>query len=154
MMKNGRWWLMPILCLTLALAASCAKKAENAATTTATTTETMPVPAGVSVTAVDLGKTVGADKRITDPTKEFKPKDVIYATVMTSGSAPNAMLKAKWSFENGQVVDETEQAIAPTGDTATEFHIGSPSGLPAGKYKLEVSLDGAPVQTVEFEVKA
>jgi hypothetical protein len=152
MTKNGRWWLLPILCLTVALAASCAKKAEDSSATT-TATETMPVPAGVSVTAVDLGKAVGADKRVTNPTREFAPKDVIYATVLTTGSSPNAMLKAKWSYENGQVVDETEQAIAPNGETATEFHIGSPSGLPGGKYKLEVSLDGQVVQTVEFDVK-
>ena len=37
--------------------------------------------------------------------------------------------------------DETEQAIAPTG------------GWPTGKYKVEVSLNGSPVQTREFEVQ-
>lgn len=154
MKRNQRWYLLPILCLALALAASCAKKAEDASTTTTSSTEAIPTPAVVTVTAVDLGKTVGADKRVTDPTTSFAPKDVIYATVLTSGSSSNSVLKARWLAPDGQVIEETEQVIAPTGEAATEFHIGKPDGWPAGKYKLEVLLDGQPVQSVEYEVKA
>ena len=39
-------------------------------------------------------------------------------------------------------MDESEQTIAPTGSAATEFHISKPDGWPAGKYKLEVLLNG------------
>jgi hypothetical protein len=62
---------------------------------------------------------------------------------VTSGSAPNARIGVKWTYEDGQVVDESEQVIAPQGSAATEFHITKPDGLPAGNYKVEVSVDGA-----------
>ena len=133
------------LVLTL-VATSCGKKAD----------ETLPPPAStgvVTVTGVEMGRAVGGDKRITDKTDEFKPNDVIYASVITSGSSANSMLKARWTYEDGQVVDESEQPIAPTGDAATEFHISKPDGWPAGKYKVEVFLDNAPVQAKDFTVK-
>jgi hypothetical protein len=60
----------------------------------------------------------------------------------------------KWTFEDGQVVDQSERSIAPTGDAATEFHIAKSDGWPVGKYKLEVFLNEAPAQAREFEVKA
>ena len=136
-----------VVCLGLTLlATNCAKKAE----------ETVPPPASsgvVSVTGVELGRSIGGDKRVTDKTDQFKPNDVIYATVLTSGASSNASLKARWTYEDGQVVDESEQAIAPTGETVTEFHIAKPDGWPAGKYKVEVFLNGSSTQTMDFQVK-
>jgi hypothetical protein len=40
-----------------------------------------------------------------------------------------------------------------TGNGVTDFQISKPDGWPTGKYKVEVSLDGAAVQSREFEVK-
>jgi hypothetical protein len=82
----------------------------------------------------------------------FGPNDVIYASVLTSGSASSATLKARWTYEDGQVIDESEQTIAPTGDAATEFHISKPDGWPAGQYTLAVFLNGTQVQTKSFTV--
>ena len=69
-------------------------------------------------------------------------------------AAPSASLKARWTFQDGQVIEETEQVISPTGDAATEFHISKPDGWPAGKYRLEILMNGEPIQTKEFEVRA
>ena len=124
----------------------CAKKTETADTTTSTEE--------VRVTSVDLGRSIGADKRVTDKTDSFSPSDPVYVTVMTSGAAPTATIRTRWTYQDGQVVDESEQVIAPTGDAATEFHIQKPDGWPTGKYKLEVFLNGTAVQTKDFEVKA
>ena len=146
MVRRSRWLLAAILALTLPmLVASCAKKAEETSSTPA---------AAVSVSDVDLGRSVGTDKRVIDKVDTFAPKDVIYATVITKGAASSSVLKATWTFEDGQVVDTSEQTIAPTGEEATEFHIAKPDGFPAGKYKLEVYLDGNQVSTKSFEVKA
>lgn len=125
----------------------CAKKSTET-TGTATSTEE------VRVTGVDLGRSIGTDKRITDKTDSFHPGDPVYATVVTTGSAPTATIRARWTYQDGQVVDESEQVIAPTGDAATEFHIQKPDGWPTGKYKLEVFLNGTSVQSKDFEVKA
>jgi len=50
-------------------------------------------------------------------------------------------------------VKEGTETIAPTGPAVTEFHISKPSGWPAGKYKVEIAVDGAPAGSKEFEVK-
>ena len=52
-----------------------------------------------------------------------------------------------------QLVDESSQSIAPTGAAVTTFHIAKPDGWPVGKYKVDVTIDGNPVASQEFEVK-
>lgn len=106
------------------------------------------------VTDVTLGRAVGGDKAITDRTETFQPNDTIYASVATEGSASSATLRAQWTFEDGQVVDESTRTIASNNRERTEFHISKPNGWPAGKYKLEVFLDDRSVETKNFEVRA
>lgn len=113
----------------------------------------VPAPEAFSVSGLELGKGIGADKRITAPLTTFKPRDTIYVSVATEGAAPNKTIAARWTFEDGQLVDEGSESISPTGPAVTEFHIAKPSGWPAGKYKVEVSVDGAPAGNKEFEVK-
>jgi hypothetical protein len=105
------------------------------------------------VTDVKLGRAVGADKRVTDETDDFRPADVIYAVVETQGSGSTAALQARWTYEDGQVVDEASQNITAAGGDFTEFHISKPSGWPKGKYKVEILLNGQPAETEDFEVK-
>ena len=138
------------LCLALlvvALAAGCNRKTDNGATvgTSGTT--------AVRVTDVSLGRAIGGDKAITDSTDKFRPNDTIYASVATDGTAPNATVRAKWTFEDGQTVDESSRSIAPAGHERTEFHITKPNGWPAGKYKLEVFLNDQSAETKTFEVQ-
>ena len=140
------------LCMALAIhATACQKKTSETSSTSYSerSTET----SAVKITNVDLGRSIGGDKHVTDVTTTFAPNDVIYASVQTSGAAPNTTLQVKWTYQDGQVVDETTQTIAPTADEATEFHISKPDGWPAGKYKAEVYLNGQLVHTKDFEVK-
>lgn len=109
--------------------------------------------AGVRVTDVTLGRSVGGDKAITDRTDTFKPNDTIYASVATEGSAQSATLRAKWSFEDGQLVDESTRTIAPNNRERTEFHIAKPDGWPAGKYTVEVFLNDQSAETKRFDVR-
>jgi len=136
-----------ILALTLALSGACNKSSQNPGTTGTTGTD-----AGVRVSQVDVGRSLTADKMISDRTDSFKPNDMIYASVATEGTSSAATLKARWTFQDGQVVNESTQTIAPTAGARTEFHISKADGWPAGKYKVEVSLNGAPAQTKEFTV--
>ena len=146
--------------------AACNKSPENApppaTTTPATTPPPAPAPAtpppstpaqGVSVTSVDLGTAVGADQKVTSPTTTFSPKDTIYAAVATTGNAANATLGAKWTYQDGQTVNDSSQTIAPAGPAVTTFHISKPDGWPAGNYKVEISLDGNMVSSKDFTVK-
>jgi hypothetical protein len=111
------------------------------------------VAQAVSVTDVKLGKGIDANMQLTEETDDFAPTDMIYAVVATQGSASSATLTARWTFEDGQVVDETTQTIAPTGPANTEFHISQAQGLPPGNYRVAIMLNGAEVGTEDFEVK-
>ena len=111
------------------------------------------VQAGVNVTRIDVGRSLTAGKTIAERADSFRPADTIYVSVETDGSAPSATLTARWSYQDGQVVDESRQNITPTGGaTVTEFHVSKPDGWPAGGYKVEVLLNGASAGTREFKV--
>jgi len=133
-----------LLCVVL-MAAAVACRAKDPNTTAGS--------AGVRVTDVTLGRSVGGDKAITDRTDTFKPNDTIYVSVATDGAAPSAILRAKWSFEDGQLVNESTRTIAPVNKERTEFHIAKPDGWPKGKYQVEILLDGKSVATKSFKVQ-
>jgi hypothetical protein len=137
----------------------CKKKEETPppppdVTTAPATTDVAPAVVPFKVVSMDLGKAVGADQKITEASTAFAPKDTIYVSVASEGTAPSAKLKAKWTFgAKDQPVDEKEVTITPTGPANTEFHISKPSGWPVGKYKVEVFADGTSAGTKDFEVK-
>ena len=58
-----------------------------------------PAAAPFAVTQVELGKQIGADKRVAEQLAVFAPTDTIYATVLSNGTSPNVTLKARWLFE-------------------------------------------------------
>lgn len=143
---------------TLALA-GC-KKNEPATTTPPVATDTTPAAtpapapapaATATVTSVDLGNAVGADNRVATPATSFAGKDTIHASVVTDGASASTV-SARWTFQDGQVVHSEDKAVA-AGPQVTDFQISKPDGWPAGNYKLEVSVDGAVVQTRDFSVK-
>jgi hypothetical protein len=147
----------PLASLAVALAAAvllvvaCGRKTEEAP---APAPAPPPAaPQGVTVATVELGNSIGADKRVTAPATTFAPADTIYASVDTTGSAPSATLAARWTYEDGQVVNESSQTIAPTGPATTEFHISKPDGWPAGSYKVEILLNGTSATSKSFTVQ-
>jgi hypothetical protein len=148
------------LAATLALG-GCGKKEDNAIPPASTpappppAAQTTPAPAApvaVAVSSVDLGSAVDGDQKVTTPTTSFGAKDTIYASVATTG-AGTAKLDAKWTYQDGQTVNEEGTTINPTGPANTAFHIAKPSGWPTGSYKVEISQDGKSVSTKDFSVK-
>jgi len=137
------------LCIAVLLVAACAKK--ETATPPPQTRTTPPPPAGVSVTNLDVGRSLNADKTINEKTESFKPADTIYAVIGTEG-AGNAVIKTRWLFEDGSVIEESTQTIAPTAAANTEFHISKPDGWPVGRYRVEVTVNGVNAGVKEFSV--
>ena len=130
-----------ILALTLAaavLSAACTRSSENPGAT-----GTSGTAVAVRVSQVDMGRSLTVARTIDDTTDSFKPNDTIYASILTQGTAATATLKVRWTYQDGQVVNDSTQTIAPTGDARTEFHISKPDGWPTGKYKVEVFLNGS-----------
>lgn len=141
---NLSWLTLMILAL------GCGRKDDTATADTGGRAEAVTT---LQVADVKVGRAVGADKRLTDETDEFRPGDIIYAVVETRGSGQNAALQARWTYQDGQVVDESSRNISAAGDDLTEFHISKPSGWPKGKYKVQILLNGTPADSEEFEVK-
>ncbi len=135
-----------LLCFALLVVVTAACRGDRPADTAGTT-------GSVKITEVTLGRAIGGDKAITDKTDNFRPNDTIYASVATEGSAASTTLRARWTYEDGQVVDESSQTIAPNNRERTEFHISKPNGWPAGNYQLELFVDNRSVETKKFEVR-
>jgi hypothetical protein len=140
-----------ILALTLAavLSAACGTKSSE----TPGATGTAGTVAGGRVSQIDIGRSLNADKTINGTTGSFKPTDTIYASIATENTTAPTTLKARWTYQDGQVVNESTQTIAPAGGARTEFHISKPNGWPAGKYTLEVFLNGSSAATKDLEVE-
>ena len=144
---------LTVAVVAFATLSACSKeKKESPGDVTPGAAATTPAASTVAVTDIDVGK-AASSSRVTDKTDKFKPADTVYTSVHTTGSSPAATVMARWTFEDGQVVQESSQSIAPNGDAYTEFHISKPTGLPKGKYKVEVFLDSKSAGTKEFEVK-
>jgi hypothetical protein len=143
--------------LLLVIAAVACKKKEEAAYPPAGDTAAVaaPAPAALQVTAVDVGKGLNADKTLKEKTDSFGSRDTIYVAVKTEGtSTVGSKLTAKWTFQDGQTVNETSQDIAPNaGEAMHEFHIQKATAWPKGNYKVEVILDGTAAGTKDFSIK-
>ena len=153
-----RPYIRASLLAALVLVAACKKDRtdDTAGGTAAGTVEQQTLPAStLRVTEVDLGRTLQGDSALADETDDFRPSDAIHALVRHSGTATGATLTARWTFQDGQVVDERTETISTTGTGThfTHFTISKPSGFPKGNYKLQILLNGQAVESKDFEVK-
>ena len=157
-MKRTRLLVLGVACVAVPIALSACKRAETPpaappAIAPAPAPAPPPAPAPFRVSSVDVGNAIGADKRVTVPSATLAPGDTIYASVASTGAAPSVTLVARWTYSDGQLVNEQSQQIAPTGPSSSEFHISKPDGWPAGTYKVEILADGTSVASKNFEVK-
>jgi hypothetical protein len=144
---------MTLCCLLLTAACGRSDEAKTGATPAPAPPPVSTAAAPFRVASIDLGSAIGADKRIVAPTHSFAATDTIYASVASEGSAASVKLTARWTYEDGQLVNESTETLAPSGPAVTEFHIEKPGGWPAGKYRLEIAVNGAPSAARELEVR-
>ena len=142
-------WVASVAMALVAVSGACKK----AAPPPPVVQEPAPPPPPLAVGMVDLGKAINANKQVAASMTQFGIRDTIYASVATTGVATSATISAKWTFQTGQLVDSTSQAVAPTGPANTEFHITKKSAWPAGKYKVAIMLNGGQAMEKEFEIK-
>ena len=108
----------------------------------------------IDIESVDLGRSVGADGKISDGTDEFRTNDVIIAVVETDDDASGKELVARWTYgDNHQLVEEQRQTVAAGEDARTQFKLTKGGAWPAGKYTLHILHNGREVEKKEFSVK-
>ena len=118
------------------------------------------IDADVCVITIDRPDRRNAvDREVANELREaferFEADDMIRIAVLTGAGGhfcAGGDLTARWTFQDGQVVDTQDKTI-PAGAQVTDFSISKPDGWPAGKYKLEVMNNGMVVQTREFDIK-
>jgi hypothetical protein len=131
---------------------ACKKKDAPAVDTTAMAPIPPPAPVALHVTGVETGKGLNADKTVKDDAHDFGVRDTVYVSVKTEG-AGSGKLGAKFTFQDGQTVNETSQDINTTGDANNEFHLQKKSPWPKGNYKVLVTLNGDSAGTKDFTIK-
>jgi hypothetical protein len=138
----------------LLIVAACTRE-QQADVDTAAGAVASDVRTALSVIDVDMGRKVDAEKKISDKTDDFVPKDTIFASVHTSGTANNSPVIGRWTFQDGSVIDEKTTNVTTTGDAYTVFYIVKPAGagLAKGKYTFHVLIDGKEVRTKDVTVK-
>lgn len=114
--------------------------------------------ATASVEAITLGTSVGQDRSIPEPATRFSSDaGTLYAAVVLTSSQPDTptqgTLQARWSFQDGQLVDERSEAFDFTGQDTINFRVRHQDGWPAGDYTLATEIDGQPAQRVTFTIE-
>lgn len=146
---------VPATSASSAAPASAGSSAPAAAGTTAAAT-----PAADDAFAIGqvlIGDAVNAEHAVTAPKDSIAADHkAIYASVESRGKTDGVTLSARWSYleGKGQLVSAISQSIATDGPAVTTFKIQNPHLWPAGKYQVEIALDGKPVSTRSFEVKS
>ena len=148
-MSPARPWTSALLALVLSMTlgtVACEREETDTAEDTDIVEDAGPA---LDVSDVALGRSIGPDNRVVEEVGDFAPTDTIFASVETSGTG-SGTLSARWTFEDGQVVDEGSQSVS--GASVTEFHVSNPAGWPAGHYEVVISLDGEEVDRSGFDV--
>ncbi len=105
----------------------------------------------LKVSSIQLGRSLNADGSIANPTTSFTSDDTIYVSVMTTGVG-SGEIGVRWMYA-GRVVGEPKKQVSYRDDAATEFHLQSTSGFPAGEYSVEAFFNGQSVGTQKFQVE-
>jgi len=107
------------------------------------------------VSSVTLGTAIDTGYAVTAPATTFNADThTIYASVATAGNTASARLDARWRYLEGHgvLVNELSQSVVADGPAVTTFEVQNPNRWPAGKYTVEISLDGKQVARQDFEV--
>jgi hypothetical protein len=133
--------------------ASRSQGSETAAADSAAAAKPAPPPDQLRVTVVMIGKKLGANNFMIEPTFQFAPSDTVFLSVGTEGTPASATLSTKWVSQKGEILDSSSQTIQPKGAENTAFRVARPKGWPVGVYKVTIFANGDSVDTKTFAVK-
>jgi hypothetical protein len=112
-------------------------------------------PPAPSVRTIELGRHAGTSLRITEPTVEFTSKDTMFLAVIVQNPDADSRLTARWSAADGSVVDSSGQNVERDMGSAmsvTQFRVMRDKGWPAGRYTVDVWMNGALAGSKAFTV--
>jgi hypothetical protein len=145
-----------LLIVAAALVGACtgSDKSESAAAATAradSAAATAAKPKERRVSNVMIGKHIGTNNFVTEPTFQFTPQETVFVSVATEGAEGAGAMTAAWRSQNGEVVQRTTESIEQGKNTL--FQLSQPKGLKPGTYKVVLFLGDDSVDTKVFAVK-
>jgi hypothetical protein len=105
------------------------------------------------VGTVMIGKKLGPENRIAEPTFQFAPQETVYVSVGIQGAPAAGNVSARWLAQTGKTLDSTAAPIAAGDTTNKEFHLAPPKGWKPGTYMVTLYLNGDSVQAKTFAVR-
>ncbi|MGH8061147.1 MAG: hypothetical protein ACREO7_03930 [Pseudoxanthomonas sp.] len=159
-MKLNRISYALIVALAGTVALAGCKKKEEAVVAPPVVTEPAPAPVAepapspVATTSITVGNTAAADKSVA-AVSTFGTKDKIIVSVKTDATtAANAAIDAKLTYQDGQVAGQQTANVMAEDAGTTNVTFSNANAWPAGKYKVDVTVNGQPAgMTQEIEVK-
>ncbi len=107
----------------------------------------------VSLEDVEIGRALNADRTIKDEANRFQAHDTVYASIRVSGSANSGLVRALWTNERGETIQDDTRIITPSNNDRVTLHVAPPQGWAAGRYKLDVYLDDKLADSERFSVE-
>ncbi len=104
----------------------------------------------LSLSNIQVGRSLNPDRSIASITTLFKPSETIYVSVQTR-QAGSGTVGVKWMF-GSQVIDEPTKTVKYDGPASTDFHLRNSGAFPPGDYSVEIFIDGQMVGKRVFKV--
>ena len=105
------------------------------------------------VANVMIGKRLGSENRIAEPTFQFAPTDTVFVSVGFQGAPADAQVSARWLAQTGKTLDSTTQPVKSGEPGNKEFHLAQEKGWAPGTYLVTLFLNGDSVEAKTFAVR-
>lgn len=105
-------------------------------------------PVAVAADAVLVGTALDAAGAATGAKPAYSTSDTVHASLSAKGRSGTA--KVYWTAPNGLSAKEEEK---PLSGENVNFQFSRADGMKAGKYNVEIDVDGVPAGIVDFTVQ-
>ena len=126
------------LCVSAAVTGACSKKARGGETI-------------VSLTDIDMGRSLKGDRTIDDHTTTFRPSDNVYVVMAVKGNGTGTAT-ANWYFGDNRKIATENQDVGAGKARLVVFRLSNPNGLAKGDYHVDITLNGVDQGSQKFSV--
>jgi len=102
---------------------------------------------------VMIGKRVGPENLIAEPTFQFAPQETVYVSGALHGTPGQATLAARWLAQGPKVLDSTAQTVTTGAKANALFGFAPPKGWKPGTYVVILYLNGDSTDAKAFAVR-
>lgn len=102
---------------------------------------------------VALGNAIDSERRVTRTQSRFQSTDTLYLSVLGSAASTDLALSVRWLDAAGHVIAQAEQPLPAGSASVTTFSAQHPQTWPAGQYRVELAVNGQPLDFREFNVQ-